>query len=93
MCIRDRPQPQPLVQLGGALAGHAALLPPFAAARARLLVRFDDGPPIPVEVPPRGDWQPFSIDTLHLAPAPHAVTLEAEVPAGATLCVEALVLP
>jgi hypothetical protein len=41
----------------------------------------------------RGDWQPFRIDTVRFSGTSHSVTLEAETPPGAALCVEALVLP
>jgi hypothetical protein len=86
------PQLPPLL-LGSALAGHVALLPPAAAGPGRLLVRVDGGPPVPVEVDVRDGWRPFRIDTMRLADTSHLVTLEAEAPAGALLCVEALVLP
>ena len=82
-----------MLVLGGALAGHAALLPASAAGPARLLVRVGDGPPIPVEVTSHGGWQPFRIDTMAFADTARAVTVEVEAPPGATLCVEALVLP
>jgi len=85
--------PLPRLLLGGALAGHAALVPRSATGPARLLVRVDDEPAIPVEVTPRGGWQPFRIDTSRFAGTSHSVTVEAETPAGATLCVEALLLP
>jgi hypothetical protein len=83
----------PALQLGNALAGHAALLPASSAGPARLLVQVDGGPPIPVVVSPGGGWQPFRIDTMSFADASHFVTIEAEVPAGGALCLEALVLP
>lgn len=85
--------PLPRLTLGGALAGHVAPLPPSASGPARLLIRIDDGPVIPVVVTPRGGWQPFRIDTTSFADTSHSVTVEAETPAGAVLCVEALVLP
>jgi hypothetical protein len=83
----------PGLTLGDALAGHVALLPPAAASPGRLLVQVDDGPPIPVVVTPGAGWQPFRIDTMSLAHASRSVTVEAEVPAGSALCLEALVLP
>jgi hypothetical protein len=85
--------PLPKLVLGGALAGHAALLPASAAGPAHLLVQIDDGPAISLVVTARGGWQPFRIDTMRLAESSHSVTIEAETPAGAVLCVEALVLP
>ena len=85
--------PLPRLVLGGALEGHAALRPASTTGPARLLFRVDDGPAIPVVVTPRGGWQPFRIDTARFAETSHSVTVEAEAPAGATLCVEALVLP
>jgi hypothetical protein len=87
------PSPLPLVQLGGALAGHVAALPPLPSSPVRVLFRLDGRPPIPVDVPPRGGWQPFRIDTTELAGTPHLVGVEAEAPGGAVLCLEALVLP
>jgi len=87
------PLPLPLVRLGSALAGHVALRPPFSAGPVQLLVRIDGGPPIPVVVTPRDGWQPFRIDTTALADSFRLVTVEAEAPAGAVLCVEALILP
>jgi hypothetical protein len=83
----------PGLTLGHGLAGHAALLPASAAGPARLLVQLDGGPPIPVVVKPGAAWQPFRIDTMSFAGAPHAVTMEVEIPAGGALCLEALVLP
>jgi hypothetical protein len=85
--------PLPRLVLGGALEGHAALLPASTTGPARLLVRIDDAPAIPVVVTPRGGWQPYRIDTTRFADTSHLVTVEAEAPAGATLCMEALVLP
>ena len=85
------PEPPPF-RLGGSLAGHVALLPP-SAAPARLVIRVDGGPPIQFAVTGRAGWQPFQVDTMRYTDAPHAVTLEAEAPRGASLCVEALVLP
>jgi hypothetical protein len=87
-----RPEPPPLL-LGSALAGHAALLPPATVGRARLLIRLDGAPPVPVEVTSRDGWQPFLVDTTRFARTPHRVSLEWEAPPGAGLCVEALVLP
>ncbi len=85
--------PLPRMVLGDELAGHLALLPPTATGSARLLVRVDDEPAIPVVVTPLGGWQPFRIDTVRFAGTAHSVTIEAETPAGVTLCVEALILP
>jgi hypothetical protein len=39
------------------------------------------------------DWRPFRVDTLRFANSPRRVVLEAEAPPGASLCVEALLLP
>jgi hypothetical protein len=83
----------PLLPLGSALAGHAALLPPATQGTARLLVHVDDGPPVAVLVTAGQGWQPFRIDTMRFADTSHSVTVEAETPAGATLCLEAMVLP
>ncbi len=83
----------PGLTLGDALAGHVALLPPATAGPGRLLVQVDDGPPVPVVVTPGAGWQPFRIDTMSLAHTSRSVTVEAEVPAGGALCLEALVLP
>jgi hypothetical protein len=86
------PEPPPLL-LGSALGGHVALLPASAAGPARLLVRIDGAPPVPVLVTAADEWQPFRVDTLRFAETSRSVTLEAEAPPGALLCVEALVLP
>ncbi len=82
----------PRLVLGSALAGHAALLP-ASAGRASLRFRLDDGPPVTIEVTSRGGWQPFRIDTVRFAATSRSVTVEAETPPGAALCIEALVLP
>jgi hypothetical protein len=86
------PEPPPLL-LGSALAGHVALLRPGPAGPARLLIGLDGAPALPIVVTERGGWQPFRIDTMRFAGTSRFVTLEAEAPAGAVLCVEALVLP
>jgi hypothetical protein len=83
----------PGLTLGNALAGHVALLPPATAGPGRLLVQVDDGPPMPVMITPGAGWQPFRFDTMSLAHTSRSVTVEAEVPAGGALCLEALVLP
>ncbi len=83
----------PPLALGRALAGHVSLRPATAAGTARLLVRVGDGAPLAVEVTGRSGWQPFRVDTTGLAGASPPVTLEADAPPGAVLCVEAVVLP
>jgi hypothetical protein len=82
----------PDLRLGGSLAGHVALLPP-ASGPAALRVRVDGGPPVTIDVTGRGGWQFFTVDTIRNAGTSHTVTIEATAPAGAALCVEALVLP
>jgi hypothetical protein len=83
----------PLLSVGGALAGHAALLTPGLAGPVRLLFTVAEGPEIPVEVTARGGWQPFRIDTTRLEGQLHPVTVALAAPAGALVCLEALVLP
>ena len=83
----------PRLKLGGALAGHAALLGGPADGQARLRVRLGEEPPVTIEVPARGGWLPFRVDTARFSDRGHALALEADLPAGATLCLEAVVLP
>ena len=93
----DRParleQPQPQLLLGGALAGHAALLPPLPSGPVRLLVRVDDGPEIAVVLTPRGGWHPFRVDTTRFEGTWRPVAIELAAPVGSRVCLEALVLP
>ncbi len=83
----------PRLRLGGALAGHAALLGGPVDGQARLRLRFDGEQPISIDVAARGGWLPFRVDTTRLADHGHALALEAELPGGATFCLEAVVLP
>jgi hypothetical protein len=83
----------PRLRLGGALAGHAALLGGPGDGQARLRIRIDDEPPIRLEVTARGGWLPFRVDTTRFADRVYALALEAELPAGAVLCLETVVLP
>jgi hypothetical protein len=86
------PRPTPArLTLGGAIAGHAALVPSAGTGTLRLQV--DDGPPVVLEVTARNGWQPFRIDTTRQAGTSHSVTMEAQASGGTTLCVEALILP
>jgi hypothetical protein len=83
----------PRLKLGGGLAGHAALLGGPGDGQARLRVKIDEEPPIPIEVAARAGWLPFRLDTTRFAGQLHALALEADMPAGTALCLEAVVLP
>jgi hypothetical protein len=83
----------PRLKLGGALAGHAALLGGPSDGQAGLRVRLGEEPPVSIEVAARGGWIPFRVDTTRFAGRGLALALEADLPAGAALCLEAVVLP
>jgi len=99
-CLELAPRPGtparielPRLRLGGALAGHAALLSPDTSAAARLVFRVDGGPTIPMAVTVRSGWLPFRIDTSGLGAGARTLVIEAEGPAGSAVCLEAQVLP
>jgi hypothetical protein len=83
----------PRLKLGGALAGHAALLGGPADGQARLRVRLGEELPASIDLAARGGWLPFRVDTTRFAGRTYALALEADLPVGATLCLEAVVLP
>jgi hypothetical protein len=83
----------PRLKLGGALAGHAALVGGPADGQTRLRVRLGEEQPVSIEVAALGGWLPFRVDTTRFAGRGHALALEADLPAGAALCLEAVVLP
>lgn len=83
----------PRLRLGGALAGHVALLTPDGSAAARLVFRVEGGPDIPVAVTARSGWLPFRIDTSGHGAGPLTLVIEAEGPAGSAVCLDAQVMP
>ena len=99
-CLELAPRPVtparlelPRLRLGGALAGHVALLSPDASAAARLVFRIEDGPTAQVAVTARSGWLPFRIDTSGLGAGARTLVIEAEGPAGNAVCLEAEVMP